>query len=86
MIRKMHDKLLHTQKLFSGPAMRRQGSRRCRCAPASLLPVADVAGSCGFNDPNYFSRVFARIVGIPPSEYRRRFLDIETRQPPPQAR
>ena len=53
---------------------------------ASLLPVADVACACGFNDPNYFSRVFARIMGIPPSEYRRRFLDIETRQPPPQAR
>ena len=52
----------------------------------SLLPVADVACACGFNDPNYFSRVFARIMGIPPSEYRRRFLDIETRQPPPQAR
>ena len=39
------------------------------------LPVADLALACGFNDPNYFSRVFSQIVGIPPSEYRRRFSE-----------
>lgn len=39
------------------------------------LSVADLALSCGFNDPNYFSRVFSQIVGIPPSEYRRRFAE-----------
>lgn len=33
--------------------------------------VAEVAGSVGFNDPLYFSRVFKAIKGSAPSEYQR---------------
>lgn len=39
-------------------------------SPAS---IADTALNVGFSDPNYYSRVFTRLVGISPSEYRRRF-------------
>lgn len=35
--------------------------------------VSEIAVSVGFNDPNYYSRVFAQLVGIPPTEYKRRF-------------
>lgn len=35
--------------------------------------VAEIAVSTGFNDPNYFCRVFTHLMGISPSEYRRRF-------------
>lgn len=35
--------------------------------------IADIATSVGFNDPNYYSRVFTQLVGISASEYRRRF-------------
>jgi AraC-like DNA-binding protein/ligand-binding sensor protein len=35
--------------------------------------MADIAMDLGFNDPNYFSRVFAKLVGNPPSEFRRRY-------------
>ena len=35
--------------------------------------IADIALAVGFNDPNYFSRVFSQIIGIPPTEFRRRF-------------
>lgn len=35
--------------------------------------IAEIASSVGFSDPNYFSRVFTQIMGIPPKEYRRRF-------------
>lgn len=35
--------------------------------------IAEIASRVGFNDPNYFSRVFTQIMGIPPKEYRRRF-------------
>jgi len=35
--------------------------------------IAEIASSVGFNDPNYFSRVFTRIMSISPTEYRRRF-------------
>lgn len=35
--------------------------------------IAEIAAGVGFNDPNYFSRVFTQIIGIPPTEFRRRF-------------
>ena len=37
--------------------------------------IAEVASQVGFSDPNYFSRVFTRMMGISPTEYRRRFQD-----------
>jgi len=33
--------------------------------------IAEIALSTGFSDPNYFSRVFSRIVGLSPTEFRR---------------
>ena len=39
----------------------------------SDLKIAAVALKVGFNDPNYFSRVFTAVTGISPLEYRRRF-------------
>lgn len=39
----------------------------------STESIAEIADSVGFNDPNYFSRVFAKLIGIPPTEFRRRF-------------
>lgn len=35
--------------------------------------IADIALNVGFYDPNYYSRVFSQLVGISPTEYRRRF-------------
>lgn len=35
--------------------------------------VAEIAINTGFNDPNYYSRVFTKIIGISPSEFRKRF-------------
>jgi len=35
--------------------------------------LAEIAFAVGFNDPNYFSRVFTQIIGVAPSEFRRRF-------------
>lgn len=35
--------------------------------------VGEIASRVGFNDPNYFSRVFTQIIGISPTEFRRRF-------------
>lgn len=34
-------------------------------------PVLDAAEACGFRDPKYFSRLFKREFGCPPSAYRR---------------
>ena len=34
------------------------------------LSIAEIAYRTGFNDPSYFARVFARMYGSPPTEYR----------------
>ena len=36
----------------------------------SELTIAEVAQRCGFRDPLYFSRVFRKLIGVTPSEYR----------------
>jgi AraC-like DNA-binding protein/mannose-6-phosphate isomerase-like protein (cupin superfamily) len=35
------------------------------------LPVAEIAGRCGYVSPPSFSRAFARVFGAPPGHYRR---------------
>lgn len=42
----------------------------CSLLRAAALSVAEVAGSVGFNDPLYFSRVFRAVKGCTPSQYR----------------
>jgi AraC-like DNA-binding protein len=37
----------------------------------SLLSVSEVSAVVGYDNPLYFSRVFKKITGIPPSSYRR---------------
>lgn len=34
------------------------------------LSLREVSRACGYRDPNYFARVFKRITGQTPSEYR----------------
>lgn len=33
-------------------------------------PVKEIAGACGFGDPNYFAKVFRRFYGTSPTEFR----------------
>ncbi len=35
--------------------------------------IAEIAAAAGFGDPTYFSRVFTQIIGISPTEFRKRF-------------
>jgi AraC-like DNA-binding protein len=35
------------------------------------IPVSEVAYACGFEDSDYFSRLFARQVGVPPTGFRK---------------
>ena len=34
------------------------------------LPVKEIAGECGFQDPSYFIRCFKQSQGVPPGEFR----------------
>ncbi|MBI5766718.1 MAG: AraC family transcriptional regulator [Verrucomicrobia bacterium] len=36
----------------------------------TALSVKEIAGACGFNDPNYFTRVFRKATGRSPVQYR----------------
>ena len=40
---------------------------------AGRLPIERIAWEVGYGDPGAFRKVFARIVGLTPGEYRRRF-------------
>lgn len=42
----------------------------CRLLMRSELSMTDVAQSCGFNDPLYFTRQFHRLLGCTPREFR----------------
>jgi AraC-like DNA-binding protein len=37
----------------------------------SQMELADVSHKVGFDDVFYFSRVFRKIAGVPPSQYRK---------------
>jgi AraC-type DNA-binding domain-containing proteins len=37
------------------------------------LGVNEIANQCGFNDPNYFCRVFKKNTALAPTEYRKQF-------------
>ena len=39
----------------------------------SDAPIAGIAAECGFNDPNYFSRLFTRRKGMTPRQWRQSF-------------
>ena len=49
-----------------------------RCETAKQLlkdqktPISEVCKRCGFNDLSYFSKTFLRVVGITPTEYRKK--------------
>lgn len=38
------------------------------------LPIIDVGYECGFNTPSQFNRSFKRMVGMPPSQYRKEHM------------
>lgn len=40
------------------------------------LSIKEVAARCGFDDPYYFSKVFSRQDGMPPSQYRETLLRV----------
>ncbi len=46
--------------------------RACRLLDNSKWMIADVAREMGFDDQFYFSRVFRKVMGMTPGEYRKR--------------
>lgn len=46
-------------------------SRACYLLDITEWSVAAIASDLGYDDPYYFSRLFKRVIGIPPRDYRR---------------
>ena len=42
----------------------------CRMLKESEMSITDIAYECGFDDANYFSRLFKKKMGVTPSRYR----------------
>ena len=47
--------------------------RACEYLRSSNLSIGQVAERCGFTDQNYFAKVFKKILGKTPSQYRNSF-------------
>lgn len=45
-------------------------NRACVLLKGSDLTISETAEKCGFDDVNYFSRLFKKRIGIPPLKYR----------------
>ena len=45
----------------------------CAALRESTLPIQEIAGEAGYNDPRFFHRVFRRHAGCNPTEYRAQF-------------
>ena len=43
----------------------------CSMLKSSDMNVTEISVQCGFNDPNYFSRIFKKNMGITPLQYRK---------------
>ncbi len=55
-------------------------------AKAAFIPVKEVAIMSGFDDANYFSKVFRRIYGINPTEFRTTGMYASVRSPVEEAK
>jgi AraC-like DNA-binding protein len=50
--------------------------RSKRMLTESNLNIDEIARGCGFNDPNYFRRVFKHSLGVSPKKYRKQYSRI----------
>jgi len=70
----LHNKLTALTGLSTTLYVRKLRLRRAKeLLAASDATVAEIAYEVGFNDPKFFSRVYAEEYGVPPSEARKKF-------------
>jgi AraC-like DNA-binding protein len=55
---------------FKEYIMNKRLQKACSMLETSSLPVSEIATACGFDDANYFTVVFKRKYGMPPTKYR----------------
>lgn len=45
--------------------------KACEYMELTSLRIGEIAARVGFDDPSYFSRIFTKVMGLSPTEYRR---------------
>jgi two-component system response regulator YesN len=45
-------------------------AKACQLLREGKLSIKEISSAIGYSDPNYFSRIFKKIIGQTPSEYR----------------
>ena len=56
-------------------------SRACYLLDITEWSVTEIACDLGYDDPYYFSRLFKKVTGIPPRDYRREHQAVDTIAP-----
>lgn len=64
----------HTGYTVSEYTQKLRVKHACDLLTSSNLSIAEIAMQSGYNDVKYFNSVFQRIIGISPTEYRRKPL------------
>lgn len=72
------------RKIMGCTIVRYRNTVRIQYAKAKMratnMAVKEIAMELGFENVHYFSRIFKKIEGLSPSEYKRKFLKISDRQ------
>lgn len=61
---------------FKEYIMNKRLQKACSMLETSSLPVSEIATACGFDDANYFTVVFKRKYGMPPTKYRDEIVSV----------
>lgn len=61
----------HIPEGFSGYLNKIRITKACALLKESTMAIADVSGEAGYSDHSYFCRVFKKMTGQTPSQYRR---------------
>ena len=65
----LHTKMKNLMNTSAGDYIRHKRIQKACQMITDGHNVSETAYSCGFADPNYFSKVFKKVVGVAPSEY-----------------
>ena len=65
----LHTKMKSLMNTSAGDYIRHKRIQKACQMITDGYNVSETAYSCGFADPNYFSKVFKKMVGVAPSEY-----------------
>jgi len=58
------------EKSFTDILLEKRISKACMMIREGRLSIKEICFEVGYNDPNYFSRVFKKTTGLSPSDYR----------------